>query len=103
MDPHQRKQASTFGQVFTRLIPTTDPELRDKLAGPRRVEKIPLPPNVKAGQRTTVDVPLKRHQQDELYNMFGGLRIRRINPMWQQLFIARARENKVARKLKGKE
>jgi len=104
LDPYKRKQ-TTFGQTFTRLIPTTDADLQEKLHGEARTVTIPIEGEVKrtpgtAYTRTTVDRTLKNYWKDILLSSLTGIYLKRVNPKDVEAQLIRDEEN---RKKKEKE
>lgn len=98
MDPYKRKQ-TTFSQTFTRLIPTTSPDLQEKLHGEKRTIKIPIEGDVKrtpgtAYTRTTIDKTLENYWQDILLGSLTGIYIKRVNPKEVEAQIIRDEKNK---------
>lgn len=97
-DPFQRKQ-TTFAQTFTKLIPTTNADLQDKLHGTIRTEQIPLEGSfepkkkIKGLTRTTFDVELKNYRQDVALSFLTGMYNRRINPEFAKAVQLRKDEN----------
>ena len=84
-DTFQRKQEH-FYQSFTRLIPTTNEDLRRKLRGEIRTEEIPLEGEfkpskpIKGQTRTTFDRELRSWSQDVALAFLTGIYVRRIDP-----------------------
>src|SRR3990167_1394067 len=94
LDPFQRKQ-ETFGQTFTKLIPTTDETLQEKLHGKIRTERIPDEGEIKGakGKRTTIDAELENYWQDILLSMLSGVYVTRIDPKIAEAYIIRKEKN----------
>jgi|10_taG_2_1085330.scaffolds.fasta_scaffold00321_11 hypothetical protein len=98
-DPHKRKITS-FTQGFTRLYPTSNPELQDKLHGDKRIISLPLEGNVypsgdffeKPG-RTTTDKYLLNYKNDILFQALSGIYIKRIDPDVAEAFNIREEAN----------
>ena len=92
--PFQRKQ-ETFGQTFTKLIPTTDETLQEKLHGKIRTERIPDEGEIKGakGKRTTIDAELENYWQDILLSMLSGVYVTRIDPKIAEAYIIRKEKN----------
>lgn len=89
-DPYQRKQL-TFLQTFTKLIPTTDEALREKLHGEVRTVKIPIEGGVEKTpddktKRTTIDSTLNNYWQDILLSSLTGIYLTRIDPKEAEAF-----------------
>ena len=101
LDPFQRKQ-ETFGQTFTKLIPTTDEALQEKLHGKIRMERVPEEGEITGaeGKRTTVDMALKSYWQDILISMLSGVYRTRIDPEVVEAYIIRKTKNLEKRKKK---
>lgn len=98
LDPFKRKQ-KTFGQTFTRLIPTTNVDLQEKLHGEARTTTIPIEGSVKRTPgtpytRTTIDRALKNYWQDILLSSLTGIYIKRVNPADVEAQLIRDKENK---------
>lgn len=103
LDPYKRKQ-TTFGQTFTRLVPTTSEDLQEKLHGEKRTVTIPLEGSVERTSgtpysRTTTDRDLKNYWQDILLSSLTGIYIKRVNPEDVEAQIIRDEKNKKKREL----
>lgn len=109
-DPYQRNPEE-FSQSFTKMIPTTDELLQEKLHGKIRTERVPVENGLKSvegqneiytqqGRRTTIDVPLENYKDDILLAMLTGVYVSRIDPEIVEAFITRKEKNieKKARK-----
>jgi hypothetical protein len=98
LDPFQRKQ-KTLGQTLTKLVPTTEADLQEKLHGEARSVKIPIEGEVKRTPgtpytRTTVDRALKNYWQDILLSSLTGIYIKRVSPEDVAAQLIRDDENK---------
>ena len=93
-DPFQRKQ-EYFYQSFTKVIPTTDSDLQDKLHGKIRTIRVPVEGAVTGavGRRTTIDKPVLNYKDDILLSLLSGIYIKRIDPDEAQAFIIRKEKN----------
>jgi len=93
-DPFQRKQ-EYFYQSFTKVIPTTDSDLQDKLHGKIRTIRVPVEGAVTGavGRRTTIDKPVLNYKDDILLSLLSGIFIKRIDPDEAQAFIIRKEKN----------
>jgi len=93
-DPFQRKQ-EYFYQSFTKVIPTTDNDLQDKLHGKIRTIRVPVEGAVTGavGRRTTIDKPVLNYKDDILLSLLSGIYIKRIDPDEAQAFIIRKEKN----------
>lgn len=103
LDPYQRSP-ETFGQSFTKMIPTTDELLQEKLHGKVRTERVPIENGLKSvetqtgeykaqGRRTTIDVPLENYQNDILLGLLSGVYLTRIDPEIVEAYITRKEKN----------
>ena len=95
LDPFKRKEEN-FAQTFTKIIPTTDAALQEKLHGKIRTERVPIEGNIKSdksGRRTTVDYQLENYWQDVLLSMLSGIYINRVDPDIAEAYIIRKTEN----------
>jgi len=97
LDPYQRKQTGFF-QSITRLVPTTESDLQQKLHGDPRTVRVPIEGEIKrdvdtkAG-RTTKDVTLKNYWQDILLSSLTGIYQTRIDPKEAEAFLIREKVN----------
>jgi hypothetical protein len=102
-DPYQRKQ-ETFGQSFTKMIPTTDTALQEKLHGKVRTERVPVENHLNKVEtqfgtykakdtRTTIDVPLENYKQDVLLALLSGVYVTRLDPKIVEAYITRKEKN----------
>ena len=85
-DPFQRKQ-DTFAQTFTKLIPTTDEDLQNKLHGRIRTIRVPT------GKDKTKERALLNYKNDILLSFLTGIYLRRINPKEAEAFHQREEQN----------